>query len=708
MKIDLHCHTLNTKTGDGDKRNVDFKLFENKTRAAGVEIIAITNHNFFDYDQYVEFKEVKHAQVWPGIELDVVGDSSKSHCVVVVNPDDVDKFNNICKSNIMNNNPNDFEIGIKEMVDLFSDIDCLYIAHYKKEPEISLKDAEYFSGLLKEDERLFLEPSNLQSAGIMIAHGYNTLIGSDVKDWNKYDKLNIPELKMPIKDFNTFRLLLKKDPEVIKTFIDQKGSEKVNINPFTDLELNLDLYNDVNVFIGGKGTGKTIILKKLEEHYKNQGNNDVISYYGNEKNNKYKDIIDFDIKESDFNMFNLSEEEQSLDFISNWENTPITPTSSYYKWKESEEHNKLRNFGFINATFNDIPDMSKYNQSKTSYNEIKQAYDLLSKQNLELYIPDDLGIYEQIMNNILSGAKKVKIIAFANYHALELEKFTINKMKTLYTSKKASHTKPPGTGLIDLFKSHYDLSNRINVIINLLNSDSKNKEKEVGILSDKGRIYNDLEYSINPDKLDSKSKFLLGASVISTLRSIKAEIIEIKNHIYTDNLLIKITNLKESLTVKDIKGLKDFLGVKGTIRKQDGKEYKPSNGEQSMLILSNVLSDDTKNVYILDEPELSVGNVYVNDVIIPQLKHLARNDKRIIVATHDANIGVRTLPYTVIYRIDKGNDIYETYIGNPFESKLKKIDDDIFINWTEVAMKTLEGGTEAFIERDVIYGKDKY
>ena len=75
-----------------------------------------------------------------------------------------------------------------------------------------------------------------------------------------------------------------------------------------------------------------------------------------------------------------------------------------------------------------------------------------------------------------------------------------------------------------------------------------------------------------------------------------------------------------------------------------------------------------------------------------------------MIATHDANIAVRTLPYNSIYREHDANGYY-TYQGNPFSNNLissnpSKPD----INWKEICMKTLEGGKEAFGERGKIYG----
>ena len=73
MLIDLHCHTKASKRGDGQKRNVDAATFVSEVSRAGVGIVAITNHNAFDLDQFNEFVCAANGafQVWPGVELDV-------------------------------------------------------------------------------------------------------------------------------------------------------------------------------------------------------------------------------------------------------------------------------------------------------------------------------------------------------------------------------------------------------------------------------------------------------------------------------------------------------------------------------------------------------------------------------------------------------------------------------------------------------------
>ena len=68
-----------------------------------------------------------------------------------------------------------------------------------------------------------------------------------------------------------------------------------------------------------------------------------------------------------------------------------------------------------------------------------------------------------------------------------------------------------------------------------------------------------------------------------------------------------------------------------------------------MLILDRALFED-KEVYILDEPERSLGNNFINDVVLPRINELAKLKKTIIIATHNANIAVRTLPFVSILK----------------------------------------------------------
>ena len=80
--------------------------------------------------------------------------------------------------------------------------------------------------------------------------------------------------------------------------------------------------------------------------------------------------------------------------------------------------------------------------------------------------------------------------------------------------------------------------------------------------------------------------------------------------------------------------------------------------------------------------------------------------KTLIIATHNANIAVRTFPLKSILK-EYHNNEYKTYIGNPFINKLINIkDENDTKDWKEESIKILEGGREAFEERGEIYGNN--
>ena len=98
-----------------------------------------------------------------------------------------------------------------------------------------------------------------------------------------------------------------------------------------------------------------------------------------------------------------------------------------------------------------------------------------------------------------------------------------------------------------------------------------------------------------------------------------------------------------------------------------------------------------------------MGGSFIDANIRPLIIALAKQRKYVVVATHNANIAVRTLPYTSIFRTHE-NGKYYTYIGNPFNDVLVNTEDKNDVrSWTEESMHTLEGGNIAFYERRDIY-----
>ena len=129
--------------------------------------------------------------------------------------------------------------------------------------------------------------------------------------------------------------------------------------------------------------------------------------------------------------------------------------------------------------------------------------------------------------------------------------------------------------------------------------------------------------------------------------------------------------------------------------------HKKSHGESLLALVQNQFWG--QSLYLLDEPELGMGSSYIDATILPIIMDLAKRRKYVVVATHNANLAVRTLPYMSIYRTHS-NGQYETYTGNPFNDQLVSVTDPTDImSWTEESLRTLEGSEKAFYERKNIY-----
>lgn len=158
------------------------------------------------------------------------------------------------------------------------------------------------------------------------------------------------------------------------------------------------------------------------------------------------------------------------------------------------------------------------------------------------------------------------------------------------------------------------------------------------------------------------------------------------------------------LKEKDLSSADDFVGVKSyTVLKKGMEEYVPSDGELAIIMLDRYLHEDL-DFYLLDEPERGLGNSYVDSEIRPDLITLARNNKTVVIATHNANLAVRTEPtYSMLSEYHNEND-FALYAGSPFSNQLTNFDDPKDNrDWRDESMRILEGGPEAFYDRKDMY-----
>lgn len=348
MRIDVHTHTIRCKSGDAPTRGISATDFCEKILSTDVGIVAITNHNHFDLKQYRLIEEGlgANAQVWPGVELDIVEEGARGHLIVIVSPTRAENFSTSLEALTGGFNPDSFSATIEQVLDQFEPLEPIYVAHYRqKKPNLSENALETLLAGTRSPQRIIKEVTNSISAGIYISHGHASIYGSDVQDWSNYDVIarDLPELRLPVDSFEHFCFLLEKDQTTINTALSRKTVEEVVLQPFEDESfLTLKVFNDINVVFGAKGTGKSCILKAIARHYSEHGLDATVYEPGSDRLNEIFDIKgkDLQINLTPYGIHYCSDEIEALRGAKEAEVTSVSKYVAYFASKSTNRNAK--------------------------------------------------------------------------------------------------------------------------------------------------------------------------------------------------------------------------------------------------------------------------------------------------------------------------------------------------------------------------------
>lgn len=709
MYIDLHCHTKKVKSGEAASRDVSKDLFLEKVKNADVKIVAITNHNHFDLDQYDELRKAAEGvcQVWPGVELDVMGSSDKKwHLVVVTDPENVKKFDDALKRLLGDADAENFVTEIHKVLREFGEMRLLLMPHFHKSPSISEEDLAALNQIAGESVVILNEVADIRTLGVLTNHNYSVIIGSDVSDWSDYEKCTFAELRLPVDSFQQLFMLAKRDAKVVNTLLDKTEKRLVTVKPHKDVAESLNIYSEVNVIFGPKGTGKTEVIKSLEGHLDSMGLK-CSHYYGSEKDAEFTKLLSVKDVEKDVTKVGSKTSDDAFKRVLSWSDATPVSISKYMQWGETRDAstNKKR-LKITNSTYFGTVDGSSYEDTKGDFDELKLAIEYFEGIPVEAYtskeFADEFGNLIKILRASVLQKLKVDLIEL---ESAKLADFTIRTIKSIADRNSSTVSKPSSTGFYDFATNRLQLKKDVDVIID--NIDPRHTFEErcyLGSLDDKGEIYITTKYRMLDPKNKTRSDEF--KRKWTNLISIEKCLRDVTKKYHTLAVTDHVNELKGKLKDADVGSTQEFLGVAKLITRETG-EYSPSNGERAILMMQYATADKSSDAYLFDEPELGMGNAYIDHDIRPMLSSLGKSGKIVVIATQNANIAVRTLPYMSIFR-DHDNGQFKTYIGNPFVNKLINIvDKKDHKSWKDESMKVLEGGPEAFYERRDIYESRK-
>lgn len=712
VKIDIHTHTRKCKSGDAQTREITPEGFCDAVLATEVQVVAITNHNVFDLAQFQEIQQRigTDAQVWPGVELDVYDANGKGHLLVVTSPKIATQFSDAVIALTKGHTPDSFKVTMPDVLATFDGMDPLYVAHYKqKRPSVSDDMLAELEAGTRNKWSILKEVSNAISAGIHISHGRSSIYGSDVHDWAKYVEgaRDLPDLRLPIDSFEHFCLLLKKDPTTINTAMDRKTPEELALIPFEDgKELTIRAFNDINIIFGPKGTGKSCILKAIAKHYTTKG---IDAKVYESASGSLNDI--FNIKgrglSLNLNPLGINYCQDEIQVVRSAVEVDVTSVAKFKAFFESTVSNKNAKLILIKDIDTEEEgdaerNFSKYHETATQIEAFANLMedDPLIRQELE---EDEFTTLLRILGLLRDRLDGKEWSGFVDWKEISFLNSAIKAFRSEVERKTGSRAKPTTTGFRDYAMNRIKIAANARSIVKSLTTAIPDDVEVVGDLgSGKGELKFVTRFLFqNGTVTDGEASSLTDVKK-GVQKRFAAALRDVFKHVFEDNLFHYVYALNTIEDVDGVKTVNELLLFKRYFT-LDGLPYLPSSGESSMVMLQKELGID-KDVYILDEPEKSLGNEYINDVIVPLIKERAKAGRRVFISTHDANIAVRTLPYCSIYRTH-GAEGYGTFVGNPFTNNLVNVaqPEDVR-DWKMVSMRTLEGGKAAFGERGKIYG----
>ncbi|WP_127942659.1 AAA family ATPase [Mycoplasma sp. ATU-Cv-703] len=730
MRINLHQHTLSIKNGESPNRNLDIskdktvEKFISNLENWDVGIVAITNHNWFDLKQFnfleKKLKE-KNILLLPGVELDIEDSEGHRHnlTIIVDNKHKNEWSNFVIKLVEGKTKAKNCKVKISELKKhvqtektLFSNSIFLLPSRQKGN-----KKTSYEGDLPKEDLNIlqsfshfwFWETSSLSSTYILAFEEKPAILGSDEKDVlePKYGKL--PDIKLKIDSYHNLIKFFKRDKSFITSKLKEKNATSIEIKPKEwKNPLKLILYEDVNVIIGPRASGKSDILKAICEKIKEEKGEDYKVYDPNfsfdklieNKTSQFSNKLDLEKKLETINFY--AKNMEHLNSKSNIKN--YKQIVEHYKNYKPNQYKKLLNLTLSTDMLRNKKDYekkeSRWSEFDENINHIKGVNKIIEKNSEDDTIKKHYPLITGILKKLFEIEFELYKVFYNQVNVAHICDKLFSEIKKLLEQSKMFFALPNQLGIHEKFSAREELFDSVSKVLN--KEEYETSKLELGEVSDKKKLFVKRKYKIlKGNKKDGYEN--LNKRSPKDCKNLIELIETISQNIWKSELSKFMVELQGWKNQKNANiTTDDLVWFKNIIVDQNGNVCNPSSGEKQIIKLMAHLNED-KNYFFIDEPEQSLDQSFVNDKIVKIIRDKAKNNKTFVIVTHNANIGVRSLPYQTIYRElseDGIADNNETYYGNPFLNEMTSINDDKkSVKWSDICSKILEGGKPAFLDR---------
>lgn len=663
LKIDLHIHT---DPVDYEK-TFDFSLDKLKeyVQKNRLNIIAITNHNHFNKNQFNEIKDaLSDIVVLPGVEIDIEG----GHLLLIGNENQVDEINESSKLLSEEINTENDCISFDQFIEMFPNYyKYILIPHYKKSPAMQITTINKFNGKLVCGEVRSAKQFEV------VSKQKDKLVPVLFSDVRMSEDLEIFPIRNTYVDINSYEF------SVLKTALSDKNkvfiNDKKNDFEFEILPDGTTASSKLNVVIGKRSSGKTFNLNRI--------------YASNDDNNiKY-------IKQ--FSLTGKSEETKFKELINNEQRNLI------------EQY--LMPFKKITYRLLDIDEyfdseVEKYLVSLKEYAENQSLKDAYSKSKLftETFFNandnyDTKDIISATLKLLETEHNRQLIDEFIDQSVLK------NMLKVLLIKREREYAD---------FRLKKEVDEIVRYTKEKLSEKSSLKSlQDVDLYSiEKNRIMID-EYNKLCNKLKNET-LIQTVDVyrfkVKLCRTKYANSTEVKKVLNTQKSLKEVFKLYNE-PYKYIKELEKKQIEKDAIYKSlinfkisvlNERNVQLSGGERAEYNLLRELKEaDNFDILLLDEPEASFDNPFIKDYIIDIIKRVS-NKTTVFLSTHNNTLGILLKPNKVIYTEACEDGSYKVYTGDFGEKYLKTKDGEMKDSYDYI-MNVMEAGEDAYEERKNVY-----
>ena len=216
MKIDLHLHSIASKKNGDSIKWPGLKEVAKIVNKHKYQMISFTDHNTFDWKQYVDFRNYLNNKIiiLPGIEVNIITDRGEIGNILYIFREDLNitklkKISDICIKKLKKNG-----ITHEQAMNLFNDFDLIIIPHVGKSNYLQISDLNK----IKYDAFEITNFKHRNYKKVIKKLKSSVVAFSDTHTWNsfpRHDKL-ITEIDLEQKTFDSLKKKLKQNQKYIR------------------------------------------------------------------------------------------------------------------------------------------------------------------------------------------------------------------------------------------------------------------------------------------------------------------------------------------------------------------------------------------------------------------------------------------------------------------------------------------------------------